>query len=43
MAKRKYTTSKIVSGAMRKDKKGHLKLVKPHVKSYSISSFKKRK
>ena len=42
MGKRKFTTSKPVTGAMRKNKKGHLKLVKAHVKTYSINSFKKK-
>jgi len=42
MATRK-TTSKTVTGAMRKNKKGHLKLIKQHVKTYNICSFKKRK
>jgi len=42
MAKRRFTTSKPVTGAMRKDKNGHLKLVKPHVKTYTINSFKKK-
>ena len=39
----KQCSSKAVVNTMRRNKKGQLKIVKTHVKRYTINSFKKRK